>query len=278
VIFNLITVASFAQQDSNARLKECIDQFEKSRAEIATFCAKVVMFEFTTAPLGKYLPEMKKHELEIVCDQISDQLLIARRFTPVNPAMTLFSESMFLLNGTVTHHYGYGGRWSELPNGSDVPCGNLLTMGGGFWPETRYYQPLHVVTENLHSWHSSPGKWTIDQSGSLITFRNPSQVPGIDVTLISFDKAKGYMPVAIEQRGGKSGLKILVQGKVKPVLFQGIWLPGTVSYVSNENDFLHLEIDWVSINQPLPEGIFKRDQIELYLKRGAIDALLSESE
>jgi hypothetical protein len=46
--------------------------------------------------------------------------------------------------------------------------------------------------------------------------------------------------------------------------------------VSNERAFLHMELDWVSLNEPLPAGLFDPNTLERLFSTGDVNDLLRE--
>ncbi len=245
---------------------------------IGTYCVKIS--EISQVADARAGINLTKCSLEIVTDVVNEKLLVMRTLEPLGNGIRFPSKQVFLFIGTGTYLLNEEGVFAEYQQPRrTLPFPDPLSLGAGFLPETTSYYPFHEVTTAMHSNENSPVGWVIKTTGSITSFHYPppSGNPNDpNSQFIAFDTARDFLPVEQQLRGGPSGNEILVQSKIKPVLVKKIWLPGTVSYVSNERDFLHMELDWVSVNEPLPAGLFERETLERLFSAKDVNDLLSK--
>ncbi len=262
-------------------LRECVDAFEASRQPIQSYCVRIQGIDYDSnvelsiypklREQGKFIGDfrnLRKWTLEIACDREKN------RWVAIESREALFPELAFAGKDLESMSRVYlidddkvfrlqSDRFIEFsPESLDVP--DPLSLGGAFWVETCQYYSLAKVVKALRSWDSDKSKWTIDQSGTIVTFRNPYfHDRSLSTTSISFDTQRGYLPVAIfnGDEGADRKLRVHVDGRVTPKKIDGHWLPNYVRYQARDHQVRIMHLEWFSINQPLPIGLFDREQL-----------------
>lgn len=134
-----------------------------------------------------------------------------------------------------------------------------LALGMGFCAEVNRFTPFDDAAANLKSW-SAEGM-TAEQRGPLYSFRTPIYgKPNLSTTHIVFDTSRDCIVRSIGMRSGRND-DIGALDDVEPVQVDGHWLPKRVSYHCG-SDFVTWELDWVSVNKPLPADLFDADTLQ----------------
>ncbi len=146
-----------------------------------------------------------------------------------------------------------------------------LSLGGGLYPETTHFYSLTEVIDSLHSWHIGPEnfKFAVKQSGPFVSFRDNDSYFVFDTTrdFQLVEIGSGSPNTSFQSNGRTVRARWPRQRQCYSCFVNGIWLPGTVSYVDGESDFCHMTLDWVFVNQPIPDCLFDRGALEAFFLR-----------
>lgn len=276
----LLQLPLFAQSNldpiekSRIEFKNCIDKFEQSRSSIGSYCVKIQQFSHrtfnnATDPRLKAAVDLSRTTIEIACDVVNDRLLAIRTLSPLQPGVRLPSKQVFLFIGAGSYFLNPEGKFSEcIDKRTVIPIPDPLSLGAGRGAQTMRYYPLDEVTQDLHAAHEDVrAGFLVQKKGAIMTFSNLNEH-------ISFDTSRDCVPIELFDKGDKSGTQQL-QGRTKHILVSGIWLPEIVSYITNTREFLHMELDWISLNEPLPAGIFEHETLERLFKAKDANDLLN---
>ncbi len=258
------------------QLRTCINKFADSRASVASYCVKINRLIFSPKVVtgatadGDVMFSLSQSKIEIASDCINDRSLFIYTSSPFSWDTGTSAQDLYLSLGTNFSRLTPSGFRDFPAHSAVVP--DPLSLGGGLFPETTHYYSLTEVTNSLHSWHSGPEKLIFDvkQSGPTVSFRRQDDY-------FVFDTTRGYQLVEIG--GGSANTNFIskgrtvqrdtrVRGNVTPVLVNGIWLPGTVSYVNGESDFCHMTLDWIFVNQSIPDCLFDLRALDEFFLQG----------
>ncbi|MDZ4850699.1 MAG: hypothetical protein SGI77_15540 [Pirellulaceae bacterium] len=257
---------------------ESLEQFRQSRSAIASYCVRIESLTFLSDDFKQSLVAgaspnvdttnfLLRSTFEIACDQANDRWLAIQYTEPFLPELAFAgslnvgsSINVYLIDGAVAFKLA-GRKFVELPSLIAVPVPDPLTLGGGFCHEMANFVPQSKMFSNLSSWNRAYKNWTVESAGSIVTFRQPLAMdPKLSPLSISFDAQKDSHPVAIRVGEMRSkGFFHSVEADVKLRKVDGYWMPRYVSYACNENTVKTFFLEWFSINQPLPEGLFDKD-------------------
>jgi len=209
-----------------------------------------------------------KFDVEIASDVINERLIAIRTLSPLQAGNRFPSKQVYLFVGTGSYFLNAKGVFTEcLEPRRIIPFPDPLSLGAGYYLESTMFYPFDEVTRSLHTAHSDMrAGFKVNRNGPITSFHRRNEH-------ISFDTSKDCVPVEVQHEGDETGAQF-IQGRTKHILTKGVWLPETVSYITNKRVFLHMELDWVSVNEPLPAGLFERDTLErLFSAKDANDLL-----
>lgn len=74
---------------------------------------------------------------------------------------------------------------------------------------------------------------------------------------ITFDAGRGGLVREIVHVPDP-GKPALIRGEIEPIKVEGHWLPKRVAYSCTGGLFFTWEMDWVSVNEPIPQDLFEQ--------------------
>lgn len=256
-----------AQQSNGDPLQQKLETLIASRQKIKTYQVKMrgilaVRNELTST--GQESSSAHTVNLEIAADREKNQYLVVVQSEPLFPGMALRARD---IAEPVSKVYLVDNEECSVLVRGKLQTRDIglirypepLTLGTGFCHEARTFAPFEQSIKGLKTW-SGQGM-TVEQSGPLVTFRNPiGRNPKLSSTHITFDDSCDCLVRSIGLRTGADN-KISAQGETEPIQINGHWLPKRVTYIC-QSEFITWELDWISVNKALPTDLFTPAVIE----------------
>lgn len=272
ILLTLGAVPCIAQEPGSARLfKAKLDLVEESRNKIKTYAVKMSGKRFVrdaqSVSSSEPVNYVSSIEVEVACNLIEDRWVFIGRTHPLFPGLEsipsdnklAMATSIYVIEGSQAHGLLDHGHFQQLADVRDVPFPDPLSLGFAFCKEATHFVPITSTLEALRSWVDDG--YQVEQKGALTSFLVPIRgKPGFNSTHISFDQAHGGIIRSIGMRSGPEGKNVTVADNAV-VLKDGHWVQSRVTYACFGTGFFTWDLDWVSINQPLPDDLFDMDNL-----------------
>ncbi len=275
MLFIVAIVSNSIAQGPDEQFKDCVNRFAESRGDIASYCVKIDRLIYVpkiARPDGTILFQLHRSVIEIASDVVNDRTLFLCLGGTAGLDFGRASPSVKMSLGPQFIAMTPSGFQEDARGSAFVP--DPLALGGGLVGETFIQHfPLSDMIRQLYDMLDYLRLFEVKRQGPLVEFSTHDR-------RFVFDSSRGFLPVENESRSSQGRFKpdgqletfeSRVSGKVIPVLVKGIWLPRTVSYTTNEG-FYHMELDWVAVNEPLPDFLFDKEMLQsVWVKGGQIE-------
>ncbi len=210
----------------------------------------------STIPNTPPISSVSSVQVEIAANRAEDRYLLIAQSEPAIPSFNYCGQlpdapsRVFLIDGDNVLRM-FNGQFQKGQSIHVVSYPDPLTLGLGFCAETGHFVRFTSASDNLKLW-TSEGRDT-DLRGPVVSYKDRS-------THITFDTSRDCIVTSIGfNNGPQSGSNVL--GEVEPIQVNGHWLPKRVSYQCGSS-FFTWELDWVSVNAPLPDELFDASTVE----------------